>query len=235
LFDDDGRANHSIGCRNVKQQSFAFFGHRDDWSDVGLLRPHKLLGRLEEFKERQALVVETGYETAQGGHVAGEFLDIFDALGRLHPQDGLNLLGIRSYAITTDYIAEQYTRRDTEYTLLRVQLPLEGIEGLKGLVEVSEQAGCHLCLYHHIVDVCLDELISDLVLEAHLDGSLVGHPGILKPERHSRVAVGVEGRDEGRFDLVFLLQGDLVIARITIKERQELATGCGVHDLVYTR
>ena len=62
-FDNDGRANHSVGCRDVEQQSFAFVGRREDRrgrekplelckSVVGLLRPPNFLGCFEKFEER---------------------------------------------------------------------------------------------------------------------------------------------------------------------------------------
>jgi hypothetical protein len=38
----------------------------------------------------------------------------------------------------TDYIAEQYTGWNTEYALLRIQLPLKSIKGLESLVEVVD-------------------------------------------------------------------------------------------------
>jgi hypothetical protein len=59
-------------------------------------------------------------------------------------------------------------------------------------------------------------MISGLVFEALLDGSLIGHPSVLEHERHGRVAVGVEGRNERHLNLVFLPQGDLMIARVSI-------------------
>jgi hypothetical protein len=40
--------------------------------------------------------------------------------------------------IMTDYIAEQYTKWNTEYALLRIQLPLKSIKGLESLVEVID-------------------------------------------------------------------------------------------------
>ena len=43
-----------------------------------------------------------------------------------------------------------------------------------------------------------------LVFEAGLYGALVGSLDVLEPERHGRVAVGAEGRDEGCLDLVIL-------------------------------
>jgi hypothetical protein len=34
MVDDDGCTNHSISCRGVKQQGFAFLGCRQDRGDV---------------------------------------------------------------------------------------------------------------------------------------------------------------------------------------------------------
>ena len=55
-----------------------------------------------------------------------------------------------------------------------------------------------------------------MLVEAHLDCPLIGRPGILESEGHGHVAVGAEGRDERRLDLVFFLQHDLVITRVAI-------------------
>ena len=61
-----------------------------------------------------------------------------------------------------------------------------------------------LRLNHHVIDVSLN-ILHGLVLEAALDGSLIGHTRVLELEGHHRVAVGNEGRDERRLDLVFFL------------------------------
>ena len=53
-----------------------------------------------------------------------------------------------------------------------------------------------------------------LLIEAHLDGPLVGHPGVLKPEGHGGIAICTERRDERCLDLVVFLEGYLVITRI---------------------
>jgi hypothetical protein len=61
-LDDDGSTDYPIGGRNVKQQSLAFLGRRQDRrrckkllelckSSVIFLRPLKLLLCLEEFEE----------------------------------------------------------------------------------------------------------------------------------------------------------------------------------------
>jgi hypothetical protein len=47
-------------------------------------------------------------------------------------------------------------------------------------------------------------------LETGLDSSLVGGAGILQPERHGRVVVGVERGDESVLLLVFFLDSNLV-------------------------
>jgi hypothetical protein len=45
---------------------------------------------------------------------------------------------------------------------------------------------------------------------------LICSASILKPKEHSGVAVGAEWHDEQRLDLIFFLQGDLVITRVAI-------------------
>jgi hypothetical protein len=118
--------------------------------------------------------------------------------------------------VTTDYVAEQCARRDIEYALVRIQLPLELIEGHEGLVEIVNETSGRLSLNYYIVNVRLNELISDLIFEASLDGMLISGSRVLEPKRHSRVAIGAEGRDEGCLNLVFSSQRDLVITRIAI-------------------
>jgi hypothetical protein len=73
------------------------------------------------------------------------------------------------YALTANYVAEQYARRHTKYAPLGIQLLLKLIECLEGLVEVIDQGRGNFGLDHYIVNICLNELISDLVLEALLD------------------------------------------------------------------
>ena len=74
-----------------------------------------------------------------------------------------------------------------------------------------------------------------LLIEAHLDGPLVCRPSVLEFEGHGGVVVGTERRDERRLDLVFFLEGDLVIAKVTIKEGEQFVAGGGVYNLVYLR
>ena len=59
--------------------------------------------------------------------------------------------------------------------------------------------------------------------------------GILEPKGHGGVAVHTEGHDEGCLDLVFFLEGDLVIAGVTIEEGEQFTAGGGVYNLVYPR
>jgi hypothetical protein len=58
---------------------------------------------------------------------------------------------------------------------------LKLIECLEGLVEVVDQGRGHFGFHHYIINICLNELISDLVLEALLDGSLIGCIMFLSP------------------------------------------------------
>ena len=73
------------------------------------------------------------------------------------------------------------------------------------------------------------------MIKAHLDGPLIGRPGVLETEGHGGVAVCTEGHDEQCLDLVFFLEGDLVIARVTVEEGEQFAAGGGVYNLIYLR
>ena len=77
--------------------------------------------------------------------------------------------------------------------------------------------------------------MADLLVEAHLDGPLIGRPSVLESEGRSGVAVCTEGRDERRLDLVFFLKGDLMITGVTVKEGEQFVAGYGVYDLIYPR
>ena len=73
------------------------------------------------------------------------------------------------------------------------------------------------------------------MIEAHLDSPLISCPGVFESKGHGAVAVRIEGHDERHLDLVFFLEGDLVIARVTVKEGEQFVAGGGVYNLVYLR
>ena len=91
-----------------------------------------------------------------------------------------------------------------------------------------------LGLGDHIIDVSFD-VAADLLIEAHLDSPLISRPDVLESEGHGGVAIRTEGHDERRLDSVFFLEGDLVIAGVTVKEGEQFAVGGGVYNLVYPR
>jgi hypothetical protein len=55
-------------------------------------------------------------------------------------------------------------------------------------------------------------------MQAPLHCSLVSRPSVLQGEGHGDVAVGSIRGDEGRLDLIRLVQRDLVVARVGIQE-----------------
>ena len=61
--------------------------------------------------------------------------------------------------------------------------------------EVGNKIIDGLGLDDHIIDVSFD-VVADLLIEAHLDGPLIGRPGVLESEGHGGVAVRPERRDE---------------------------------------
>jgi hypothetical protein len=65
-----------------------------------------------------------------------------------------------------------------------------------------------------------------------LDGSLVSGSFVLQPEGHSCVGICTKRGDECCLDLVFFLEGNLIAARVAIKEGEQVVAGRGVDDLV---
>jgi hypothetical protein len=68
-----------------------------------------------------------------------------------------------------------------------------------------------------------------LLSEAHLNCALIGCTYIFQPERHSFVGICPERGDKRGFYLIFLLERDLVVPRIAVKEAEEYTT----HHRVY--
>ena len=64
---------------------------------------------------------------------------------------------------------------------------------------------------------------------------LIGHPGVLESEGHGGVAIRTKGHDERRLDLVFFLEGDLMIAGVIVEKGEQFIAGGGVYNLVYPR
>jgi hypothetical protein len=64
---------------------------------------------------------------------------------------------------------------------------------------------------------------------------LIGFTCVFQPERHSFVSVCPEQGDERGFDLIFLLERNLVISRIAIKEAEEYTTRRRIDNLINAR
>jgi hypothetical protein len=135
----------------------------------------------------------------------------------------------------TDNVTQQYTRRDSKDTLLRIELPLVLVQSRENLLEIVDQGMGLPGFYNHIINVGFDKVILYLVLETVLDDALACGPRVLEPKRHCHVAVCAKRRDEGRLDLVVLVESDLVITRVAIEKGQQLAAGYSVNDLIYAR
>jgi hypothetical protein len=65
-----------------------------------------------------------------------------------------------------------------------------------------------------------------------LDGSLICGSCVLQPEGHSRIGIYSKQGDERHLDLIFFFKGNLMVARVAIKEEEQDAAGFGVNDLV---
>ena len=100
-----------------------------------------------------------------------------------------------------------------------VQLPSVFVKVGEGFLKVDDKIINGLGFDDHIIDVGFDIAV-DLLVEAHLDGPLISCSGILESEGHSFVAVCTKRCNERRLYLVFFLEGDLMIAGVTVKERE---------------
>ena len=100
--------------------------------------------------------------------------------------------------------------------------------------EVSNEIIDGLGLDDHIINVSFD-VADDLLIEAHLDGPLVGHLGVLESKGHGGIAICTKRRDERHFDLVVIFERYLVIDGLTVEEGEELTAGGGVYNLIYPR
>jgi hypothetical protein len=81
---------------------------------------------------------------AEGGHTSSELLDILDVFWGLHIQNSLHLSWIGAYAIVTDDVTQQYTRRESEDTLLRIKLPLVRVKSCENPLEIVDQGMGHV-------------------------------------------------------------------------------------------
>ena len=100
--------------------------------------------------------------------------------------------------------------------------------GWRTFFEVSDEIVGGFGLDDHIIDVSFD-VAAYLLIKAHLDGPLVGHPIVLESKGHGGIAIRTKRRDERCFDLVVLFEGYLVIAGVTIEEGEQFAAGGGVN------
>ena len=108
------------------------------------------------------------------------------------------------------------------------------VSGWQTFFKVGDEIVGGLGLDDHIVDVSFD-VAAYLLIKAHLDGPLVGRPGVLESEGHGGIAIRTKRRDERRFDLVVLFEGYLVIAGVIVEEGEQFAANGGVYNLVYLR
>jgi hypothetical protein len=114
-------------------------------------------------------------------------------------------------------------------------LPLVFAKGREGMLEINDQGMSFLGCHDPVVDIGFDQIILDFINKTLLDSALVCGTRVLKSKQHSHVTVGTERRNKGRLDLIILFESDLVITRVAIKKRKELAASCGINDFVYAR
>jgi hypothetical protein len=75
----------------------------------------------------------------------------------------------------------------------------------------------------------------NLPSQTSLHRLLVSGSSVLQAKWHGDIAVSSIWGDEGRLDLIRLVERDLVIALIGIQEGQQVTTGYGIDHLVDAR
>ena len=86
--------------------------------------------------------------------------------------------------------------------------------------------------FAHFSPACRPHIPPDLVLEDHIDESLVGGPDILQSEGHYPVAVKALRSHKGCVLLVFRRHSDLIVSGKGIHEAEQSISGRCVYQLV---
>ena len=71
-----------------------------------------------------------------------------------------------------------------------------------------------------------------LIVKVELNRSLICGSSVLQPKGHSLVSISSILGDEHSLDMVIFLEGNLVVAQVTIKEGEQGAADNRVNDLV---
>ena len=132
---------------------------------------------------------------AEGGEAARYTLDTFQVLDQVHPNDGIDFLGIHLDPSLGDDKAEKHATRDLENAFLGIESDPVCSNPGRRLLQVSDQLVCLPCFDHNVIDVCLNNS-SNEVAEASDHESLVGHSSVLKPERYRDITVRAKLGDE---------------------------------------
>jgi hypothetical protein len=98
-----------------------------------------------------------------------------------------------------------------------LELPPELVQAVEGFLEVGDELIAVSSLDDHVIHVSFNIAVQ-LISEAELDGSLICGSCVLQPEGHSFVGVCSKRGDERCLDLVFFLEGNLMVARVAVKE-----------------
>jgi hypothetical protein len=90
------------------------------------------------------------------------------------------------------------------------------VQAIEGFLKVGDELVVVFSLDNHIIHVGFN-IAMQLVGETQLNGLLVHSPRVLQPEGYSYIGVCSKWGDECGLDLIFFLDGNLMVARVAIK------------------
>ena len=121
-----------------------------------------------------------------------------------------------------------------KYALSRVEHPLEFPQTVECFFKVRDDLVVGSSVNNHIIHIGFN-IAMQLIVKVELNRSLICGSSVLQPKGHSLVSISSILGDERSLDMVIFLEGNLVVARVTIKEGEQGAADNRVNDLVNAR
>ena len=178
-----------------------------------------------------ATVGELGNEPIKGNQHAGQYLNFLWIARRFETFHCFNLVAVDLYSSVSDQIPQELASPHFESTLLGIESYFVPSKYFKHFFEVANMLYFLLALYHHIIDVDLDNA-PNFISEHSSHHPLICGTSILQPKWHHSVMVVSVGRDKRLLLLVLDSQGDLMIILKSVKKAHPRVPICGIYQLI---
>ena len=135
----------------------------------------------------------------------------------LESHDGTNFFRVCLDSPLRHDVSKEFSCRDSEGTLGRVQLHLISTQILESFLEVTNQRVNQLGLNHYVIHISM-HISPNLFPEAILHCPRITSSCILQTERHIGVAKNSKGGDEGCLLLILNGHLNLMISRVGVEK-----------------